>query len=148
MHLGNHFFFCIGEVSSPSLPCNIKYTGLVQKALARFCECSRQSQAEGFSKSRNKIHQTWPKPLSRALYNETEHQVGNNTCNRTALSTWALPACFGLTWPASSAISPWTPSTYRIMRLRKFVDNSFSSLRQFRVTSKGENREDWSISKT
>ena len=28
--------------------------------------------------------------------------------------------------------------TYRITRLRKFVANSFSSLRQFRVTSKGE----------
>ena len=31
-------------------------------------ECCRQSQAEVVSNSRNKIHQTWGPPFSRALY--------------------------------------------------------------------------------
>ena len=30
--------------------------------------CCRQSQAEAISNSRNKIHQTWAPPFSRALY--------------------------------------------------------------------------------
>ena len=41
-------------------------TGLGYKALARFCECCRQNQADVVSKIRNKIHQTLLKPFSRA----------------------------------------------------------------------------------
>ena len=43
------------------------YTGVGQKASARFCECCGQAQAGVVSNSRDKIHQTWPKPFSRAL---------------------------------------------------------------------------------
>ena len=45
-------------------------TGDGKKAPARFCECFRQVQAAVVSKSSNKIHQTWPKPFSRALYKQ------------------------------------------------------------------------------
>ena len=38
------------------------------KGLARLREYWRQVQAEVVSNSRNKIHQTWQKPSSRALY--------------------------------------------------------------------------------
>ena len=34
----------------------------------RLRECCRQGQAEVVSDSRNKIHQTWGPPFSRALY--------------------------------------------------------------------------------
>ena len=43
------------------------YTGLGKKASARLCECCRQAQAGVVSNSTNKIHQTWPRPFSRAL---------------------------------------------------------------------------------
>ena len=43
-------------------------TGLGLKASARLCECCRQARAGVVSNSTNKIHQTWPKPFSRALY--------------------------------------------------------------------------------
>ena len=38
----------------------------------RLREWCRQSQAEEVSKSRNKIHQSWGPPFSRALYIESE----------------------------------------------------------------------------
>ena len=38
------------------------------KALARLRECCRQAQAGVVSNSKNKIHQTWQEPFSRALY--------------------------------------------------------------------------------
>ena len=39
------------------------------------CECCRQVEAEVVSKSRNKIHQTWGPPFSRALYICITHQL-------------------------------------------------------------------------
>ena len=39
-------------------------TGFGQKVVPRLCECCRQNQAEVVSNSRNKLHQTWPKPFS------------------------------------------------------------------------------------
>ena len=42
-------------------------TELGKKASARFHECSKQVRAEVISNCRNKLHQTWPKPFSRAL---------------------------------------------------------------------------------
>ena len=41
--------------------------GSAKKASARLRECCRQAQAEVISNSSNEIHQTWPKPFSRAL---------------------------------------------------------------------------------
>ena len=41
---------------------NLSHAGNHQKASARFGECCRQVEAEVVGKSRNKTHQTWPKP--------------------------------------------------------------------------------------
>ena len=42
--------------------------GLNYKAVPRLCECCRQVEAKEVSNSRNKIHQTWERPYSGALY--------------------------------------------------------------------------------
>ena len=43
------------------------FSVLWAKRLARFRECCRQVQEEVVTKSKNKIHQTWPKSFSRLL---------------------------------------------------------------------------------
>ena len=47
-------------------------TELGKTASARFRECCRQVQEEVVRSSRNKIHQAWPKPFSRALQREAK----------------------------------------------------------------------------
>ena len=62
---------CVGTSVNEYLTdmCNVdRCTWVGKKAPARFRECFRQVLAEVVSKSSNKIHQTWAKPFSRALY--------------------------------------------------------------------------------
>ena len=44
-------------------------TGPYSKAVPRLRECCGQAETEVVSYSRNKIHQTWERPYSEALYN-------------------------------------------------------------------------------
>ena len=43
-------------------------TGVGEEVVPRLPECCRQSQALAVCKNSNKIHQTWPKPLSGSLF--------------------------------------------------------------------------------
>ena len=58
------------------------------------CECYRQAQAAVVSNSRNKIHQTWPKPFSRALQREAKS------------GSEKFPPLLLLLGPSSSSSSP------------------------------------------
>ena len=48
--------------------CRCRCTGLRYNAIPRLPECWRQVEEEVVSNSRNKIHQTWVRPYSKALY--------------------------------------------------------------------------------
>ena len=54
-------------------PCTLLHTGLQYKAGLWLRECCRQVEAEVLSNSRNKIHQTWCLPYTRALYNSFDN---------------------------------------------------------------------------
>ena len=46
----------------------LSYSGIGQKVDPRLRDCCRQGQSEVVSNNRNKVHQTWGPPYSRALY--------------------------------------------------------------------------------
>ena len=69
-HPEANFMTCRGNPRSFSLSLSWAgpYTGLDNKAIPRLRECCGQVEAEVVSNCRNKIHQTWERPWSQALY--------------------------------------------------------------------------------